>query len=166
MGSNIFNKWILTIAFTISILTVNAQNTTNGSPPLTAQQQSMLTIAALTAVGDQKKQAEWMVRIAKIEVDTAYLSQYKAFIEEHTRAAIATEPGVLALYALFEKEHPSRVMVLEVYASREAYQAHIKMPHFLKYKNGTLNMVKSLELIDVNPIAFGAKPDFLENEKE
>jgi alkylhydroperoxidase/carboxymuconolactone decarboxylase family protein YurZ/quinol monooxygenase YgiN len=123
-------------------------------------------VLAKMQTGDQAKRYEWMVRIAKIEVDTAFLPQYKAAIEEHTKAAIAAEPGVLTLYALYEKEHPNRVMVLEIYASREAYQAHIKTPHFLKYKNGTINMVKSLELIDVNPIVLGAKPDFLDNEKD
>lgn len=65
-----------------------------------------------------------------------------------------------------KKKHPTRVMVFEIYASKEAYQSHIKTPHFLKYKNGTLNMVKSLELIDVDPIALGVKPDLLKNDKK
>jgi len=47
--------------------------------------------------------------------------------------------------------------VVEVYASEEAYQSHLKTAHFLKYKNGTLQMVKSLELIDVVPIALESK---------
>lgn len=111
-----------------------------------------------TTVDGQKK---WMVRLAKIEVDTAWLPQYKAAIEEHTKAALKEEPGVLTLYAMYEKEHPEKVTVLEIYASKEAYQLHIKTAHFLKYKTSTMHMVKSLELIDVAPIALGAKPNFL-----
>lgn len=148
MGRNIFIKNILTLVFITSTLTMVAQNKT-----------------AMQA-GNQVKREEWMIRIAKIEVDSAYLPQYKAAIEEHTKAAIASDPGVLTLYAVYEKEHPTRVMVFEIYASKEAYQSHIKTPHFLKYKNGTLNMVKSLELIDVDPIALGVKPDFLKNDKK
>ena len=104
------------------------------------------------------QQKDWMVRLAKIEVDTVYLEQYKVAIEEHTKAAIALEPGVLTLYAMYEKGHPGRVTILEIYANRDAYNSHLKTAHFLKYKTGTLKMIKSLELIDVDPIAFGAKP--------
>ncbi|MBO9616880.1 MAG: antibiotic biosynthesis monooxygenase [Dyadobacter sp.] len=103
-----------------------------------------------------------MVRMAKIEIDSAYLEPYKAAIREHTQAAIANEPGVLTLYAMYDKARPTHVTVLEIYASKDAYQAHLKTPHFQKYKAGTLKMVKSLELIDVDPIAFGAKPNILE----
>jgi len=111
------------------------------------------------------QQKDWVVRLAKIEIDTAYLAQYKAAVEEHTQAAVQSEPGVLTLYAMYEKEHPEKVTVLEIYASREAYQAHLKTPHFLKYKTGTLKMVRSLELIEVDPIAFAAKPGLLEPKK-
>ncbi len=105
-----------------------------------------------------------MVRIAKIEIDSAYLESYKAAIREHTRAAIASEPGVLALYATHDKAHPTHVTVFEVYASRQAYEAHLKTAHFQKYKTGTLKMVKLLQLIDLDPIAFGAKPDMLDKK--
>lgn len=121
---------------------------------------------ALKAMGKTKPEAEAtqrLIRIAKIEIDPAFLVQYRAAIEEQTKAAIALEPGVLALYATYDKEHPTKVTVFEVYASNEAYQFHLKTPHFLKYKNDTLKMVKSLELVAVDPIAFSAKPDFLEN---
>jgi len=40
-------------------------------------------------------------------------------------------------------------------------QAHLKTPHFLKYKNGTLKMVKSLELLEVGQIAMEIKPELI-----
>ena len=46
---------------------------------------------------------------------------------------------------------------MEVYRSREDYQAHLQAPHFLKYKNGTIDMVKSLELLDAKFIAQAMK---------
>src|SRR6478735_2339761 len=107
---------------------------------------TMLMILSYNTTSAQQK--EWVVRLAKIEVNNAYLDQYKAAVEEHTKAAIKAEPGVLTLYAMYEKEHPNRVTVLEIYANEDAYQSHLKTPHFLKYKTGTLKMVKSLELIN------------------
>lgn len=45
-----------------------------------------------------------------------------------------------------------KIYILEVYADREAYQAHLQTAHFRKYKEGTADMVKSLKLIDTNPL--------------
>ena len=100
-------------------------------------------------------------RIAKIEVDVNYLNEYKSALAEHAAAAVKAEPGVLCLQAVYDKARPANVTVFEVYASEEAYQSHLKTTHFLKYKNGTLKMVKSLELIEVSPIGIEIKPELL-----
>ena len=97
------------------------------------------------------------VRIAKIEVDSAFLAEYKAALAEHAEVAVRVEPGVLALNAVYDKMHPTQVTVFEVYASDSAYFAHIQTHHFLKYKTSTAKMVKSLQLIDVVPISLQTK---------
>jgi quinol monooxygenase YgiN len=109
-----------------------------------------------TAQQDNRK-----VRIANIQIDSAYLGEYKAALAEHAKTAVRVEPGVLALQAVYDKAHPTKVTVFEVYASEEAYQLHIKTPHFLKYKEGTLKMVKSLELVEVAPIAMEIKQELI-----
>ena len=63
------------------------------------------------------------------------------------------EPGVLTLFSMQTKEDPCKIYILEIYADQEAYQSHIQTAHFKKYKEGTAQMVKSLKLIDVNPLA-------------
>jgi 4-carboxymuconolactone decarboxylase len=45
-------KWSLSLILTLSISTMNAQSNQKANPALTAQQQSSVNIAALTAVGD------------------------------------------------------------------------------------------------------------------
>ncbi len=67
------------------------------------------------------------------------------------------EPGVLTLYATAEKDSPENITILEIYADRAAYESHLKTPHFQKYKQGTLKMVKKLELIDTSPLIPGLK---------
>lgn len=98
------------------------------------------------------------VRIAKIVIDTAQLENYQAALKEHAQAAVSKEPGVLTLYAVYDKELPTNVTVFEIYASVQAYQSHIQTPHFLKYKTTVKDMVKSLVLTDVVPIALETKP--------
>ena len=62
------------------------------------------------------------------------------------------EPGVITLYAVAEKNRPTHITILEIYADDAAYKKHITTAHFLKYKNSTQDMVKSLELIDAIPL--------------
>lgn len=97
------------------------------------------------------------VRIAKIIVDTSQLKQYQSFLKEGIETSVRIEKGVLRMFAVYEKDKPNHVTVFETYASKEAYESHIKTTHFQKYKNGTLKMVQSLELIDVVPIIYRTK---------
>src|SRR5688500_16006425 len=96
-----------------------------------------------------------MVRLAKLEIHREHLEAYKAALKEEIEASIRLEPGVLALRAVSEKANPTRITIMEIYASVEAYKAHIESPHFQKYKAGTQYMVKSLELVEVDPILLG-----------
>ncbi|MDL2224202.1 antibiotic biosynthesis monooxygenase [Bacteroidales bacterium OttesenSCG-928-M06] len=97
------------------------------------------------------------VRLSVITIDSTQLDEYNAFLKEEIEASMSLESGVLTLYAVAEKENPNKVVILEIYADEEAYQQHIKTPHFLKYKEGTLDMVQSLELIDTTPLIPGLK---------
>lgn len=98
-----------------------------------------------------------MVRIAVIGVDPAQLDAYKAFLKEEQEASVRLEPGVLMLHSVQYTDDPTQVRLLEVYASREAYQSHIRTPHFLKYKAGTERMVRSLDLPLADPILLAGK---------
>lgn len=98
-----------------------------------------------------------LVRLSKITVDTAQLDAYNAFLKEEIEASMRLEPGVLTLYATAEKDNPYKMTILEIYADRAAYESHLKTPHFQKYKQGTLSMVKELELVDVKPLIPGLK---------
>ena len=93
-----------------------------------------------------------MVRIAKIIVDASFLESFKAALKEGVEAAVKLEPGVLTLYAVSAKDEPTHFMIFEVYADQAAYESHLTMPHFIKYKAKTQHMIKSLELIDCVPL--------------
>ena len=114
----------------------------------------MLTSAFNNTFAQDKKP---YVRIAKIVVDSAQLENYKAALKEHAEAAVSKEPGVLTLFAVYDKDHPTHVTVFEIYASVDTYKSHIQTPHFLKYKTTVKDMVKSLVLTDVVPIALETK---------
>ncbi len=116
---------------------------------------------ALKIIQDAKETVESKdnnkVRLSRIVVDPLMLDEYNAYLKEEIEASMQLELGVLTLYATAEKDHPNRITILEIYADEAAYQYHIQTPHFLKYKEGTLEMVKELELLDTTPLIEGLK---------
>lgn len=67
------------------------------------------------------------------------------------------EPGVLTLYAVAVKDNPRQIRLFEVYSNTAAYEAHLQSAHFKQYKTSTAGMVKSLKLLETDPILLGTK---------
>jgi predicted TIM-barrel fold metal-dependent hydrolase/quinol monooxygenase YgiN len=93
-----------------------------------------------------------IVRLAEIEVYPKHLKEYLEFANEVDRLSMEREPGVVCLFPMQSAEDSTRIRILEIYASEEAYQLHLKTEHFQKYKQGTLHMVKSLNLPTMQPL--------------
>ena len=106
------------------------------------------------ASAQEKKQ---MVRFAKLVIDSTQLGKYKAALKEEIETSVRLESGVLTLYAVSEKDNPTYITILEIYADTDAYKAHLQTAHFIKYKTGTKDMVKSLELVGAVPLVTGMK---------
>ena len=123
-----------------------------------------LGLLLLTACGDQNSkkdnymreklpmQKDGIVRLSKIQVNPDYLEEYMKYAVEVGTVSLETEPGVLTMYAVADKENPCNITILETYASQEAYRSHVSSEHFRKYKQDTLHMVDSLLLDDVTPL--------------
>lgn len=120
---------------------------------------ALLVLQAVPTLAEDSKipASENFVRLSLITVDPARLDEYKAYLKEGVTASMSREPGVLVLYPTTRKDAPNMFTILEIYANRAAYESHIKSAHFQKYKQGTLDMVQSLELVDVDPLIPGLK---------
>lgn len=120
---------------------------------------ALLVLQAVPTLAEDSKMPanENFVRLSLITVDPARLEEYKAYLKEGVTASMSREPGVLVLYPTTRKDAPNVFTILEIYANRAAYESHIKSAHFQKYKQGTLDMVQSLELVDVDPLVPGLK---------
>lgn len=126
---NIF-QCVLLCLFTINVTTLNAQDKKS------------------TAI-QNINQSTMMIRVSEIEIIPAYLEEYNAILREESSASVKIEPGVIAIYPMYQKENPNQIRILEIYAGQEAYKSHLQTPHFLHYKKNTLKMVKSLKLVDM-----------------
>lgn len=100
-----------------------------------------------------------MVRIAEIEIVPESLEAYKAILKEESAASVKVEPGVIAIFPMYETEKPTQLRLVEIYASRAAYQAHLRTLHFQHYKTATQTMVKSLKLIEMTSLTPDMMPE-------
>jgi quinol monooxygenase YgiN len=139
----------------LSLVSAFGQTTreNTATPPGASQNASTANTASNSSNGNsQEMKKRMLVRISEIEIHADYLEEYKAILKEEAEASVRLEPGVISIFPMYQKEKPTEVRILEIYANREAYESHLKTPHFQKYKTTTLKMVKSLKLVDMEGI--------------
>jgi len=99
-----------------------------------------------------------IVRIAEIEVYPEYLKDYLMAARNVGAESVRKEPGVICIFPNKVKEDETKIRIVEIYRNKESYQHHLTTPHFQTYKQGTLHMVKSLNLLDIKPLDSDAMP--------
>jgi quinol monooxygenase YgiN len=118
---------------------------------------SLVAVITISAWAGTENENDRIVRLAELEIDPAQVDQYKAALRDEIADSIRLEPGVLTLYAVSVKDHPEQIRLFEMYASQVAYEHHLQTQHFKKYKAETQGMVRSLKLLDTDPILLGSK---------
>ena len=106
----------------------------------------------VNATATTAPQTQMLVRLSEIEIAPEYLEEYVAILKKEAAASVRLEPGVISIFPMSQKDHPTQVRILEIYADRVAYESHLQTPHFQEYKTTTLQMVKSLKLIDMRAL--------------
>ncbi|HSD05628.1 putative quinol monooxygenase [Flavobacterium sp.] len=110
----------------------------------------LITLLMFFSIDSITAQNEMIVRLTEIEIDSNFVKEYSEILKEESSASVALEPGVISIFPMFQKDNPIQIRILEIYANKEAYESHLKTPHFQKYKTTTLKMVKALRLIDMS----------------
>lgn len=98
-----------------------------------------------------------VTRMAVITIDLSKLKEYIVLLQEQMQTAVKVEPGVISYHVYADKSNPAKLTIIEMYESNSAYLAHRETPHFKKYKDAVNNMVKSLELSEVDNILTASK---------
>lgn len=119
----------------------------------------LFTLTTGMAQTDSVKGMKMLVRISEIEVYPEYLDEYLKFALTVGATSVREEPGVIAIYPMVQQRDSCQIRILEIYASQEAYRYHIGTKHFQTYKQGTLHMVKRLDLVDMTPMNPSAMPE-------
>lgn len=99
-----------------------------------------------------------VVRLAELEVDPTQLQAFMRAAKANAQASLRDELGVFAFHVVTEKDKPTRIRVFEMYADASAYQAHLRSPHFLAFRDATDPMLLARKVFETIPVLLGAKP--------
>ena len=82
--------------------------------------------------------------VATIKTIPGKRSEYLTHLRAHAQRCLATEPGTLKFEILLPQEETDTIMLHEVYASREAFEAHWTGPSMQQVKQDTTPLRVSL----------------------
>ncbi len=114
--------------------------------------------AGMPVVTSEQEMNGLIVRIAEIEVHPQYLKEYLEAARSVGVESVKKEPGVICIFPNQITEDKNKIRIVEIYRNKEAYEHHLTTEHFQTYKQGTLHMVKSLNLVDLSPLDKEAMP--------
>ena len=97
------------------------------------------------------------VRIVNIVIDSSQLDSFKAALKKDIEASVFTEPGTIAIHAVFDKAKPTHVTVFEIYENIAAHKGHQATTHFQEYKQATTAMAKAIVRVEASVIALESK---------
>lgn len=92
------------------------------------------------------------VRIAQLDIKPEFLDAFTAAVREGMETALRVEPGVLAIYAVADRQNPAKLTFFEMYADDDAYERHRNTPHFQKYFHSTKHMIARRVLLEAVPV--------------
>jgi rhodanese-related sulfurtransferase len=78
--------------------------------------------------------------------------------KEASMPVITSEQEMICIFPNQMTEDDNKIRIVEIYRNKEAYEHHLTTEHFQTYKQRTLHMVKSLNLLDLSPLDKEAMP--------
>lgn len=81
--------------------------------------------------------------IVHFEVNPDRFAEFMPLMEANARASLADEPGCQRFDVLTDPAQPNQVALYEIYDSGDAFQAHLKTPHFLEFDRTVAPMLVS-----------------------
>ena len=100
-------------------------------------------------------------RMFRLGLSLDYEEDYKQIGYTNFTQSMALEPGTLAMYGGHLSEDFSQQIVVECYASEEAYQEHVQSPHFKAFVDLAQKALTSREVVTLVPQLLLQKPTAL-----
>ena len=97
------------------------------------------------------------VLVVDLKIKPAQLAAFKVAIKEIGEIIVRIEPGCQVFSAVFEKDHPTRVRLFEIYENAEAFNAYLQTLQFQKFTEMIKGMIIPRKLIENVPITLNMR---------
>jgi quinol monooxygenase YgiN len=88
--------------------------------------------------------ADGFVVIAEFELQPGSGERFQEFVAVNAASSIRDEPGCRRFDVLLPEGVADRVTLYEIYDDRDAFDAHLRTPHFAAFKQATDPIVLSI----------------------
>jgi quinol monooxygenase YgiN len=93
------------------------------------------------------------VILVEFAVRPEFTDHARQLILANAALSLQEEPGCLRFDVLVSSDDPARIILYEIYESAGAFDAHLKMPHFLEFSEATREMfaariIRSLDFLN------------------
>lgn len=92
----------------------------------------------------------FVMRLAKVELNDGQHDQFAAIAKKEMRRAIAQEPGAEILMAGSNRENENEWLFFAVYANGQAYDQHLKTKWYQQYLKDSEKLVKDKKLRELS----------------
>ena len=75
-------------------------------------------------------------------IDQDKVLQFGELLHENAEASLKNEPGCIQFDVCTDPAYPNEVFLYEVYASRDAFDVHLKSDHFTRFDAAVASMIK------------------------
>lgn len=112
-------------------------------------------------LGSTEVGAQPIVRLFELHADPGRQEAFDAAGRRNLDASLQMEPGVLAMYAVTDRQRPGVAYVFEIYADADALKTHLATAHYADFLRATQPLVADKKLTETTPVFLAEKPDRL-----
>lgn len=105
------------------------------------------------------------VLVVTIDIQPDRIADFLKAMRADAVGSVTREPGCLRFDIIQDEQKPSRIYLYEVYANKDAFDAHLKTPHFLTWQDAVKNWFASPPVVGAGPNIFPPDTDWNRNWK-
>lgn len=75
------------------------------------------------------------VLLVTIQIQPEHREDFIASMLDDARGSVRDEPGCLRFDVLQDSQDPNTIYLYEAYRDREAFNAHLQAPHFIRWRD-------------------------------
>lgn len=98
--------------------------------------------------------------VVTIRIKPEYRERYLESMLDDARGSVRDEPGCLRFDVLIDNEDPNTIYLYEVYKDEAAFQAHLKAPHFIAWRDTVQGWAEGESVVRRATTLFPAEADW------